>query len=272
MRLKRNELKSPPTPRFRILTGFLTVLILGGPAGAPAQDEDYGYGYEYLVAEEKPKEGRTVLFTLKHISVVQLRPALELVNADVEINPGLNLIAARSPDEDELETIRLIVKTLDIAPEPQPSVELTAYVLATSSGGSIETPLPIELTEDIDALEARFNSDGLRLLDSLFLRVGGGSGGRVEGSFPSWGIEGLSGYQFQFDSATVSHQKDVQRVRLDGLTFVVTGENPAGVQRAVLSTDVDIHAGSKAVVGKATPRGVDDTLILLVSAEVKAPQ
>ncbi len=255
----------------RPLAGVLISLVLGWPVGALAQDEDYGYGYEYLVAEEKPKEGRTVLFTPKHISVAQLRPALELVNADVEINPGLNLIAARSPDEDELETIRLIVETLDVAPEPQPSVELTAYILATSTGASSPESLPGELEAEIGALEARFSSGTLRLLDSLFLRVGGGSGGRVEGSFPSWSVEGLSGYQFQFESATVSSQDDVLLVRLDGLNFVVTGENPAGVQRAVLATDVDVYAGSKAVVGKATPRGVDDTLILLVAAEVKAP-
>ncbi len=40
----------------------------------------------------------------------------------------------------------------------------------------------------------------------------------------------------------------------------------------MLRTDVDVEVGEQAMVGKATPKGVDDTLILLVTAEVKGPQ
>ena len=82
MRQMRFEMKDPFN---RLLTGFLTALVLGLPASTLAQDEDYGYGYEYLVAEEKPKEGRTVLFTPKHISVAQLRPALQLILSLIHI-------------------------------------------------------------------------------------------------------------------------------------------------------------------------------------------
>ncbi len=257
----------------RPLPILLAILIFSlSGAGALAQDDyDYEPDYDFMPAAEPLKEGRTVLFTLKYINVQQLRPALELTNADVEIDVGLNLIAARSADEEELETIRRIVETLDVAPEPRPSVELTAYILASSSADAGPAGIPAQLGEKIAALEARFDFDALRLLDSIFLRVGDGSGGRVEGSFPSSGVEQLSDYQFQFDSATVSRQGDTQVVRFDALTFAVTGENPAGVHRALLRTDVEVRAGEQAMVGKATPKGVDETLILLVAAEVKGP-
>ncbi len=252
---------------------FLAILIFGWSGAAALAQDDYepGYEYDYLPAVEQPKEGRTVLFTPKYISVQQLAPALKLTNADVEIDPGLNLIAARSADEEELETIRRIVETLDVAPKPRPNVELTAYILASSSPDAAPAGIPAELGEKVNALEARFDSGVLRLLDSIFLRVGDGSGGRIEGSFPSPDDQ-LSGYQFHFDSATVTSEGDTQVVRFEALTLAVTGENPAGVHRALLRTDVEVPAGEQALVGKATPKGVDETLILLVAAEVKGPQ
>lgn len=248
----------------------ILVVCLSGAAAVAQDDYEYATAYDYLPAEEQPKEGRTVLFTLKYISAQQLRSALELTNADVEINPSLNLIAARSADEEELEIIRRMVETLDVAPEPRPNVELTAYILASAADGA-PTGIPAELGEKVSALEARFDFGALKLLDSLFLRVGDGSGGRVEGSFPSPDDQ-LSGYQLQFDAATVTREGDTRVVRLDALTFAVTGENPAGVHRALLRTDVEVGAGEQAMVGKATPRGVDETLILLVAAEVEGPQ
>ncbi len=256
--------------RGRRLIGVLMTLMLGWSSAALAQD-DYATEYDYLPATEEQKEGRTVLFTPEHVDVRELLSVLKLTNADIEVKPSLNLIAARSADEAELETIRRIVETLDVAPEPKANVELTAYILASSSSDSAPA-VPADLAEEAGALAARFDADALRLLDSIFLRVGDGSGGRVEGSFPSGGVDQLSGYQFHFESAIVSRRGDEQMVQLDALTFVVTGENPAGVQRAMLRTDVEVRAGEKAMVGKATPKGVDDTLILLVTAEVKGPQ
>ncbi len=248
---------------------LLAALVIGlTSAGALAQDDGYGE-WDYLPAEEQLKEGRTVLFTLKYVDARQLQPVLGLLNADIEVRPALNLIAARSADEEELETIRRIVETLDVASEPKPDVELTVYVLASSEGGDAPPDLPEELGHEIDALATHFGFGAVRLLDSIFLRVGDGSSGRVEGSFPTWGIEQLKGYQFHFDAATVFRQGDAPAVRLEALTFAVTGENPAGVHRAMLRTDVEIHAGEKAMVGKTTPKGMDDTLILVVAAEVK---
>ncbi len=251
--------------------GFRTVLICavlaaGGvlSTGAGAQTEYY----DYMPAEEDLKEGRTALFTPKYIDVMQLQSVLGLLNADIEINSSLNLIAARSADEDELETIRRIVETLDIAPETEPSIEITAYILASSSDPVASAGMPAELGAATERLAARFDFAALRLLDSIFLRVGGGSGGRIEGSFPSGGSEELTDFQFHFDAATVSRRGDTEVVRIDALTLAVTGENPAGVHRALLRTDVEIIVGEKVMVGKATPRGDDDTLILLVNTEV----
>ena len=264
MRQRRIEMKLRPLIR----AGFLGALIVGlASVGALAQD----YEYDFLPAEEPPKEGRTVLFTPTYVDVRQLQPVLRLFNADIEVRPGLNLIAVRTADEQEIETIRQIVETLDVAPELKPNIELTAYVLASSSGDTAAADIPAELGEAVSALEARFNVGALTLLDSIFLRVGDGSGGRVEGSFPSW-AEQLTDYQFHFDSATVSRQEDTQVVRLNALTFAVMGENPAGVHRAMLRTDFEILVGEKAMVGKATPKGIDDTLILLIAAVVKGPQ
>ncbi len=243
--------------------------LLGAPAGVLAQAEYYGeYEYTDFAPEPEIKEGRTVLYTLKHVDVRQLQTVLTLLNAYVEVKPELNLIAARSADEAELETLRQIIETLDVAPEPEASIELTAYILASAAADAPPASVPSELAEDVDALAARFGFGDLQLLDTLFLRVGEGSGGRVEGSFPLGASDQLSGYQFYFDGATVSRQDEAQLVRLAALTFLVTGENPVGVHRALMRTDLEVRDGEKAMVGKATPRGIEETLVLLLEAEV----
>ncbi len=258
--------------RHRRLAWLLALPILGAATtGALAQDDwdESVYEYSEYAPEPEIKEGRTVLFTPKHVDVRQLQSVLDLVNAYVEVKPELNLIAARSADEAELETIRQIIETLDVAPEPEPNVELTAYILTSSSGKTAAAGVPAELAEDVDRLAARFGFSDLQLLDTIFLRVGAGSGGRVEGSFPLGSSDQLSGYQFYFDGATVFQQEEVRLVRLAALTFLVTGENPAGVHRALMRTDFEIHDGEKAMVGKATPRGVEETLVLLLEAEIR---
>ncbi len=46
------------------------------------------------------------------------------------------------------------------------------------------------------------------------------------------------------------------------------GAQDGQIQRVFLKTDVEIREGQKAVVGKSTPRGTDETLILIVEARV----
>ncbi len=246
--------------------------ILGAPATGVLAQDDYEYSdYEYseFVAEPEEKEGRTVLFTPRYLDVRQLESVLELVNAYIEVKPELNLIAARSADEAELETIREIIERLDVAPETEPNIELTAYILASESGDRVAADMPVGLAEDLDSLAARFGFGALDLLDTIFLRVGAGSGGRVEGSFPLGTSDQLSGYQLYFDVATVFRQDEARGVRITALTFLVTGENPAGVHRALMRTDLEVGDGEKAMVGKATPRGVEETLVLLLEAEIR---
>ena len=247
---------------------WAAVVLAISSTSALAQDE---FVYEEFIAPQLDvKEGRTVLFTPKYIDVRELQSVLELLNADIEVKPSLNLIAARSADEEELATLERIITTLDVAPEPKPNVELAAYVLAASEKVA-PSNIPPDLSRMAEGLTSRFGFGSLRLLDTIFLRVDDGSGGRIEGSFPLGKSDELTGYQFHFDGATVAKQDGAYHVRLEALTFAVTGDNPAGVQRALIRTNVEVDLGQKMMVGKATPRGTGETLVLLIEAGVQSP-
>ncbi|MEM7354890.1 MAG: hypothetical protein AAF657_29040 [Acidobacteriota bacterium] len=212
------------------------------------------------------KAGRTVLFTTRYLDVLELQSILSLVDAEIVAKPSLNIIAARSEDDSVLDTIEKIIETLDVPPEPEPNIELSAYIFAGTGGSGQALPgfAGVE-----SRLEALFGHRSFSLLDTIFLQIGDRSSGRVEGSFRFGNTAVPTGYQFHFDNIRIVPSEEGNRVRLDALTFDVTGENSAGVRRAMLRTDVEVADGHKAVVGKATPRGIHETLVVVVQAEVQ---
>ena len=242
----------------------ILAVALNGPAGAQFDDD--------FEDEQSPifdKAGRTVLFEARYVDVLELLPILNLLDAEVVAKPSLGVIAARSTDEGVLDTIRQMVSQLDVPPAPVPGIELSAYILAAPSGQASPS-LPAELAEVGGQLDQLFGQREFGLLDTLFLRIGDGSSGRVEGSFGFGDPELPTGYRFHFDSVSVLPGEGDRSVRLDALTFEVTGENQAGVRRALLRTDVEIGGGRLAVIGKATPQGIRETLVIVVRAEVRS--
>lgn len=240
------------------LTVLATVvfLVLGSPA-ARAQLE-----VEPVLPD---KLGRTVLYTTEYLNVSELQSILYLLDAEVVTKPSLNIVAARSEDETVLQTIEEIIATLDVPPVPVPNIELTAQILTTAGSASSEA-VPARIGDELQRL---FGHRDFSVLDTIFLQIGDGSGGRVEGSFTGEGTAIPTGYQFYFDSVQILPGKEKQRLRLEALTFEVTGENATGLRRAVLRTDVELPDGHRMVVGKATPRGTDETLVVVIQATVQ---
>lgn len=218
------------------------------------------------------KSGRTVLFTTRYLDVLELQSILSLLDAEIVAKPSLQVIAARSDDDSVLDTIEQIIATLDVPPRPVPNIELSAYILAGSSGLGLPLDPALDFAAIDDRLVALFGHRDFNLLDTIFLQIGDGSSGRVEGSFRFGSADVPTGYQFHFDSAQIIPGEDGHRVRFETLTFDVTGENATGVRRAMLRTDVEVSAGRQAIVGKATPRGIHETLVVVVQAEVQTPE
>ncbi len=214
------------------------------------------------------KRGRTVLYTTEYLDVGELQSILYLLDAEIVTKPSLNIVAARSEDEGVLKTIEEIIATLDVPEMPVPNIELSALILTMSEAADSSDNVVLEpIAADLLRL---FGHRNFTVLDTLFLQIGDGSNGRVEGSFDDGQAAIPIGYQFAIDSVRILPGEGQKRIRLETLTFEVTGENATGVRRALLRTDVEVPDGRRMVVGKATPRGGGlDTLVVVVQATVQ---
>jgi len=215
---------------------------------------------------------RTVIKQTQHVDVRELEKILGMLGLQIRLKPDINAIVLRGHDSNDIDTALRLIEALDVPPEPGRAVEITVFVVAASKDGTENVGITAGLAAAVDQLRTLFGYRGFELLDTVFLRVLDTHGGRVEGGLvldaPPPGVVRV-GYELTFNRAEIIPRGDDERlVRLDGLTFELNGTDGGEIQRAYLKTDVEIREGQKAVVGKSTPRGVDDTLILILEARV----
>lgn len=234
-----------------------------------AADEPGGEPPSKAAAEQQGKgPPRTVIKATRFVDVREVAPILEMLDVQIRLKPDVSMIVLRGWPDGDLETALKLIEALD---EPSPSIEINVYILAASRDETGSAGISQELRAAVDKLQALFGYRGFKVLDTVFLRVLEGRAGQVNGAIDAGnGTSKRTGYRFGFNSNRVAPTEDGEVfVRLNGLHFELHGEpEPGTVQHARLTTDVEIREGQKAVVGKSTPAGTGDTLILIIEAKV----
>jgi hypothetical protein len=218
-------------------------------------------------AEEPAKrdEGhlRTVVKLTRFLDVRELKSILEMLDVQVRLTPDLNGVVLRGRDGGDLDTALRLVDALD---EPTPSIGVSVYVVAASHQGGTSSGISPELEAAVNQLQTVFGYRGFEVLDTVYLQVREGRQGRVAGGVTLG--DAPSTYQFSFRNARVTPVEDGPvKIRLDGLQFELIGRTDTGSRPlAAFSTDVQIRVGQKAVIGKSTPEGAGEAMILIVEA------
>lgn len=240
-----------PSLRSEPLSRFAAVAILTFATALPC------------LAEEAPEAEppRTVLKTMTHIDVNEVRGVLNLLEVPFAIKPDQDLIVLRGPSH----LLDTALKALDALDTPRPTIDLHVSVLAASDGPT--EGLPKDLEPTVVHLRNLFGYEGFQLLDNVYLKVLEGREGLVAGGIPLGDGAERTGYRLSFNKVSVVPDDGEVKIRLKGLKFEVDGK-ASGVWGAGLITDVEVRAGQKAVVGSSTSQGIGQTLILILHATV----
>ena len=234
-------MRYPPFDRFRTVAAAVALTLTALPA--------LGQG-------EQPKL-RTVIKNMMHVDATEAASVLDLMDVKYGIKEDQNLILLRG----EGYAIDTALKVLDALDEPQPSIELQIFVLSASKEGS--THVPAELSAAVESLKGVFGYQGFEILDNVLLTVLEGRQGRVDGGIRLGNDDKRTSYRFSFRKVTVVPDDEL-KIRLKDLRFEVAGSGDAGSLLASLKTDVQFREGQTAVIGSSTPRGLGETLILVV--------
>lgn len=253
----------------------VAALVLVGALAAqalPAQDPE-------TPAPEKPRVTQEIV-EVEHVDLDGLRRVLDVFGARVASHPKLGLLTIRGEPKAVTAAVAA-ARRLDVPPEPVPGIELTAYILGASRGETLNGSVPPELEPVAEQLRDLFGYRGIDLVDTLLLRVSDGGEGMVRGVLSGAAV-GVP-YRLGINQARLVRGQDEVSVRLDGLIFEAMtpgGEEVAPLEgdeaktryrkefRTSLVTDMDVHVGQKAVVGKAATSGARDGLILVLEARV----
>lgn len=253
----------------------VTVLFLAcalAPPALPAQEAERPEPGQRRVTQE--------IVEVEHVDLNGLRRVLDVFGARVASHPELGLLTIRGEPEAVAAAVAA-ARRLDVAPEPVPGIELTAYILGASRGETLNGSVPAELEPVAEQLRNLFGYQGVDLVDTLLLRVSDGGEGLVRGVL-SGAAAGVP-YRLGLNRARLVRGQDQVSVRLDGLVFEAMTPSteeaePVEPEEAKtpyrkefltsLATDVDVRVGQKTVVGKAATSGARDGLILVLEARV----
>lgn len=260
---------------FRAELFTFAALLTLAPAVASAQE---------TVPEEvrgnRPERAQEIV-EIEHADLSALARLLSEFPVRVVAHPELGMLTLRGERED-VEVAAAAARRLDLPPEPSPTVEVTVHVLGASRDRELAGSAPGPLEEVAQQLRDVFGYRGVRLLDSLVLRVRDRGDGLVRGVISATPEGAEIPYLFGFNRLSLVNGGGTRQVRLDGLLFearigppdppaATEGPNPPRARSDVvhLETDIDVRAGQKAVVGKASSGGAGrEALILVLEARV----
>jgi hypothetical protein len=249
----KNEIRSLNAAAVLFL---FVVLCMGMPIFAGQLDE-----------VEQP-QARVVIKKLAYIDAIELESVLMLLEVDFVVQPTSNTIVLRGQDEYLTSALRAI-EALD---RPSPNIEMTMYVVAALKEERETQPIPEQLEPVLAQLRGVFGYRGFELLDEVSLNVLAGRSGLVEGGVslrPNPNTIDRTTYTIQFDSARVTpgDTEDASwGIWLDDLNFAINGVN--GHRHGRIRTEVIIREGQTAVIGRSTPEGIIDNLVLIVEAQI----
>lgn len=232
----------------------LAALLL--PATASAQQEP---------STEKPiAKPRTVIKRTQFIEPSELTEVLSLFHIEVATQPEISAVVLRGP-ADDIEAALKVIESLDTPPIASSTIELTVHVLAASEEPIANPRLPSELNPIVEQLSELFGYAGFQLLETTFLRATDGGHGRLLGGLKTPNDK-TARYTLTFDRVkTVNrHADEPPIVRFKSFHFQYQQDSHS----ASLNTDFEMPVDRRVVLGRATPSGLSQALILIAEAKV----
>jgi hypothetical protein len=218
----------------------------------------------------------TRIFPIEHARVHDLAGVITLFGGRVQPEPELGVIGWTGP-ESQLPAVEAAIRSLDVAPVPEPNVELTVYFLTATSKGVEGSVLPAALEGVASQLREVFGYDSIRVLETNAMQVRNGSRGELNGILPQGpGEVGEARYEFGFNRLQVTEDAAGRSIRLDKLrasvatptTVVVDGQPTTRMVDTGIRTDIDLREGQKAVIGKTSARGGTQTVFVVVTGTI----
>jgi hypothetical protein len=222
-----------------------------------------------LGAQEKPDDVVQRLVRLKYADPLSVSSLLR--NFGVALTPDQKMmVLAISGKRSAVETAEAAVKQLDVPGAAQKDIELTVYFVVGSDlpagPNDVLVPVPSEIQSTVAALKTTFPYKSYSMLDTLSLRARAGSSAETSGR-----IGGDRVTNFQVRSASL--EADGEMIRIERLHAVlrvlhtISGRQEY-VDTGITTEVVDVKAGQKLVVGRASLEGPGKALFLVLIARV----
>ncbi len=171
-----------------------------------------------------------------------------------------------------------IVRRFDVAPPKPKNIEVTAYLLGTSEGGSSSQTIPAQLEPVLKQLRSTFAYKSYQLLETIVTRSSLGQvfpGPTVSDGFisdPS-ALETRIPYTFKYQGCRLIHDDKGDSILFEdmslNLDFKETGGPTAtSTKTRGFRTSLNLRPGQMVVVGKTNFQVGNSALIAVITAKV----
>lgn len=254
-----------------LLVMFAVVVVTNPRAGAQE-------GTETLIVPTPSEDRETVtqIFRIAHADVQDIASVISVFRGNVRPNPDLGVIAWTGLAS-ELPAVEAAIRSLDVAPVPEPNVELKIYFLLASKDGVAKTSVPASLDGVARQLEDVFGYTSVGLIEVTAMRVRNGSHGKINGILPKrLSDDREARYSFGFEKLFVTKDSSGRSIRIDGLnagvqapqTFLEDGREVTRYLQTGIETDIDLRDGQMAVIGKTSIEGGAETVFVVVTGTI----
>lgn len=218
----------------------------------------------------------TEIFKIEYGDVRNIADVISLFGGRVQPEPELGVIGWTGP-KSQLPAVEAAIRSLDVAPVPEPNVELTVWFLMAINDGSGTVSVPASLDGVAVQLQDVFGYDSVRLIETTALRVRNGSRGELNGILPQrLDDDREARYEFGFRRLWVNEDESGRSIRLDGLSTGVkaphmvmeNGQRTTRYMTTGVSTDIDLRENQKAVIGKTSLEGGAETVFIVVTGTI----
>ncbi|HXK02697.1 MAG TPA: secretin N-terminal domain-containing protein [Verrucomicrobiae bacterium] len=207
----------------------------------------------------------TKLVHLKYVDPEALRAIVSQFGVNVVPNSSMKVMTL-SGLPPQIAAAEAAIQQLDVAPK---DIELVVhFVVGSDQANLVGSPIPSDIRDVISQLKSTFTYKDYRMLDVLTLRSRAGSSAETTGILDS---KQSPPRLTMFSVRNTSVSEDGATIRIDrmhaGLRIPTGGQKPEYVNTGI-DQDIDVKAGQKVVVGRASLEGPEKALFLILTARV----
>ena len=223
-----------------------------------------------------PADAVRKVVDIKHLTGERAERAMKLVNAymhpvgSVNFDPALKAAVLVGPDKVVAGAEALLAKfDAPNAIRPDRQIQLRVHLVEASPDEATGGPIPSEIAPAVDQMKKNFAYKGYRLLDTV--TVIGKDGFSAMGSLPLQHPETTT-YNLRVQTSTVL--EDAKTIALKNFTFNMRVPQllPTGATvnfyDTNVNTDLTLQQGQKLVVGKLASAKTQNSIFLIVTADV----